>query len=45
MTGALAFWMANISELLNFIKLDKDLSLVTQQAQDALAHLVHKAFK
>ncbi|XP_062325008.1 afadin [Osmerus eperlanus] len=45
MAGALAFWMANISELLNFIKLDKDLSLVTQQAQDALAHLVHKAFK
>uniref|UniRef100_A0A3P8Z134 Afadin n=1 Tax=Esox lucius TaxID=8010 RepID=A0A3P8Z134_ESOLU len=43
--GALAFWMANASELLNFIKQDKDLSRVTLDAQDLLAHLVQMAFK
>ncbi|XP_058880205.1 afadin-like isoform X14 [Acipenser ruthenus] len=43
--GALAFWMANSSELLNFIKQDKDLSRVTLDAQDVLAHLVQMAFK
>ncbi|XP_041106416.1 afadin-like isoform X3 [Polyodon spathula] len=43
--GALAFWMANASELLNFIKQDKDLSRVTLDAQDVLAHLVQMAFK
>ncbi|KAM4625263.1 afadin [Polymixia lowei] len=45
MAGALAFWMANSSELLNFIKQDKDLSPLTQQAQVDLSHLVHKAYK
>ncbi|XP_030627207.1 afadin isoform X8 [Chanos chanos] len=43
--GALAFWMANASELLNFFKQDKDLSRITLDAQDILAHLVQKAFK
>ncbi|XP_070834683.1 afadin [Chaetodon trifascialis] len=42
--GALAFWMANSSELLNFIKHDKDLSPLTQQSQFDLSHLVHKAY-
>nr|KAF6274011.1 afadin, adherens junction formation factor [Pipistrellus kuhlii] len=43
--GALAFWMANASELLNFIKQDQDLSRITLDAQDVLAHLVQMAFK
>nr|XP_040015857.1 afadin isoform X11 [Gasterosteus aculeatus aculeatus] len=43
--GALAFWMANASELLNFVKQDRDLSRVTLDAQDVLAHLVQMAFK
>ncbi|XP_060061139.1 afadin isoform X5 [Erinaceus europaeus] len=43
--GALAFWMANASELLNFIKQDRDLSRTTLDAQDVLAHLVQMAFK
>ncbi|XP_037602474.1 afadin [Sebastes umbrosus] len=42
--GALAFWMANSSELLNFLKHDKDLSSLTQQSQLDLSHLVHKAY-
>uniref|UniRef100_A0A8C5D536 Afadin, adherens junction formation factor a n=1 Tax=Gadus morhua TaxID=8049 RepID=A0A8C5D536_GADMO len=43
--GALAFWMANASELLNFAKQDKDLSRITLDGQDILAHLVQMAFK
>ncbi|CAB1331291.1 unnamed protein product, partial [Coregonus sp. 'balchen'] len=43
--GAVAFWMANASELLNFLKQDRNLSPITLQAQENLAHLVHKAFK
>ncbi|XP_075718734.1 afadin isoform X6 [Rhinoderma darwinii] len=43
--GALAFWMANASELLNFLKQDRDLSRITLDAQDVLAHLVQMAFK
>ncbi|KAG7509781.1 afadin-like [Solea senegalensis] len=42
--GALAFWMANSSELLNFFKHDKDLSLLTQQSQLDLSHLVHRTY-
>uniref|UniRef100_A0AAQ5YST2 PDZ domain-containing protein n=1 Tax=Amphiprion ocellaris TaxID=80972 RepID=A0AAQ5YST2_AMPOC len=42
--GALAFWMANSSELLNFLKHDKDLGPLTQQSQLDLSHLVHKAY-
>lgn len=43
--GALAFWMANVSELLNFFKNDKDLSPLTQLSQLDLSHLVHKAYR
>lgn len=43
--GALAFWMANASELLNFVKQDRDLNRITLDAQDVLAHLVQMAFK
>ncbi|XP_029982516.1 afadin [Sphaeramia orbicularis] len=43
-TGALTFWMANSSELLNFLKHDKDLSPLTQQSQVDLAHVVHKSY-
>lgn len=43
--GALAFWMANSSELLNFLKHDQDLSPLTQQSQLDLSHLVHKAYR
>ncbi|KAM7403498.1 hypothetical protein PAMA_004114 [Pampus argenteus] len=43
--GALAFWMSNSSELLNFLKHDKDLSPLTQQSQLDLSHLVHKAYR
>ncbi|XP_042357059.1 afadin [Plectropomus leopardus] len=42
--GALTFWMANSSELLNFLKHDKDLSSLTQQSQLDLSHMVHKAY-
>lgn len=37
--------MANASELLNFIKQDRDLNRITVDAQDLLAHLVQMAFK
>ncbi|XP_039993356.1 afadin-like [Xiphias gladius] len=43
--GAIAFWMANSSELLNFFKHDKDLCPLTQQSQLDLSHLVHKAYR
>ncbi|KAM8916829.1 afadin isoform 2-T2 [Spinachia spinachia] len=42
--GALAFWMANSSELLNFLKQDRDLSVFTRQSQLDLSHLVRKAY-
>ncbi|XP_047467284.1 afadin-like [Mugil cephalus] len=42
--GALAFWMSNSSELLNFLKNDRDLSPLTQQSQLNLSHLVHRAY-
>ncbi|KAM9707612.1 afadin [Menidia menidia] len=42
--GALAFWLANSSELLNFLKHDKDLSPLTQQGQQELSHQVHRAY-
>lgn len=43
--GALAFWIANSSELLNFFKHDEDLCPLTQQSQLDLSHLVHKAYR
>ncbi|KAM6912204.1 afadin [Xenentodon cancila] len=42
--GALAFWMANSSELLNFLKHDKDLGPLTRQSQLDLSRQVHKAY-
>ncbi|KAK2879147.1 hypothetical protein Q8A67_019938 [Cirrhinus molitorella] len=42
---ALAFWMANASELLNFIRRDRDLCLIMLQAQNTLAQLVQQAFR
>ncbi|KAF3700919.1 Afadin Afadin adherens junction formation factor [Channa argus] len=43
--GALAFWMANSSELLNFFKNDKDLCPLTGQSQLDLSHQVHRAYR
>lgn len=43
--GTLAFWMANASELLNFLKHDNDLSPLTRQSQLDLSHLVHSAYR
>ncbi|XP_048046375.1 afadin [Megalobrama amblycephala] len=43
--GALAFWMANTSELLNFVRRDRDLCPITLQAQNSLAQLEHQAFR
>lgn len=43
--GALAFWMANSSELLNFLKRDNDLSPLTWQSQLDLSHLVQSAYR
>lgn len=43
--GALAFWMANASELLNFLKRDRDLRLLTRQSQRELSQLVHRAYR
>ncbi|KTG35382.1 hypothetical protein cypCar_00024085 [Cyprinus carpio] len=42
---ALAFWMANTSELLNFIRRDRDLCPITLQAQNTLTQLVQQAFR
>ncbi|XP_059375835.1 afadin isoform X2 [Carassius carassius] len=42
---ALAFWMANTSELLNFIRRDRDLCAITLQAQNTLTQLVQQAFR
>ncbi|KAM8834302.1 afadin [Synchiropus picturatus] len=45
MAGALAFWLANTSELLNFLKHDTHLSRWTQQSQLDLSRSVHKAYR
>ncbi|KAK5858006.1 hypothetical protein PBY51_011207 [Eleginops maclovinus] len=42
--GALSFWMANTSELLNFLKHDRELGPITEQSQLNLSHLVHTAY-
>ncbi|XP_078797498.1 afadin [Oryzias latipes] len=44
MVGSLAFWLANSSELLIFLKRDKDLGPLTQHSQLDLSHLVHTAY-
>ncbi|KAK3747774.1 hypothetical protein QZH41_008799 [Actinostola sp. cb2023] len=47
--GSLAFWMANCSELLHFIKQDRDMSPYTKDGQpngqQVLAQSVHQAFR
>ncbi|GAB1603000.1 afadin-like isoform X2 [Argonauta hians] len=42
--AALAFWMANASEMLNFLKQDQDVRLFSREAQDMLAESVQMAF-
>ncbi|XP_026140999.1 afadin-like [Carassius auratus] len=42
---SLAFWMANTSELLNFMRRDRDLCPITLQAQNTLTQLVQQAFR
>lgn len=41
---ALAYWMANSSELLHFLKSDRHMSAFSIEAQDTLAEGVHAAF-
>uniref|UniRef100_A0A8C4QSF1 Afadin, adherens junction formation factor a n=1 Tax=Eptatretus burgeri TaxID=7764 RepID=A0A8C4QSF1_EPTBU len=43
--GSLAFWMANASELLNFMRQDRNLGPLTLESQDALANTVQVAFR
>ncbi|XP_013410608.1 afadin isoform X2 [Lingula anatina] len=43
--SALAFWMANASELLHFFKHDREIGPFTLEAQDILAEAVQLAFK
>ena len=43
--GTLAFWLANSSELLHFLKQDRHLSPYTLDAQDYLAESVQQAFR
>lgn len=41
----LAFWMANCSELLNFVKLDAELNACTvPEPQESMADAVQKAY-
>ncbi|XP_029640557.1 afadin isoform X3 [Octopus sinensis] len=42
--ASLAFWMANASEILNFLKQDQDIRLFSREAQDILAESVQMAF-
>ncbi|XP_056332380.1 afadin [Danio aesculapii] len=42
---SLAFWMANASELLNFLRRDGDLCFITVPTQNTLAQLVQTAFR
>ena len=41
----LSFWMANISELLNFLRQDLDLSLLTADIQEDFAKTVQFSFR
>lgn len=41
----LAFWMANASELLNFMRQDQDLSPLTMELQDDFAKIVQLSFR
>lgn len=42
---SLAFWMANASELLHFLKSDRHISAFSLDAQDILAETVQMAFR
>ncbi|KRY88409.1 Afadin [Trichinella pseudospiralis] len=43
--GALAFWMSNLAEALNFLKLDVDLAACSSpEPQGSMADLIQKAF-
>ena len=44
-SAKLAFWMANSSELLHFLKSDRHITAFSLRAQDVLAEAVHNAFK
>lgn len=41
----LAFWMANASELLHFLKSDRQIGAFSLDAQDVLAEVVQLAFR
>ncbi|QQP51614.1 Uncharacterized protein FKW44_013034, partial [Caligus rogercresseyi] len=41
----LAFWMANSSECLHFLKSDRHITTFSLEAQDTLAETVHSSFK
>jgi len=41
----LAFWMANSSELLHFLKSDRQIGAFSLDAQDVLAEIVQLAFR
>ena len=43
--NSLAFWMANASEYLHFLKQDRHISPYSQLAQDILAESVQAAFR
>ncbi|XP_071956570.1 afadin-like isoform X2 [Antedon mediterranea] len=43
--GLLAFWLANSSEILNFVRHDKDMGGLSQDAQDILSGAVQESFK
>ena len=42
--GSLSFWLANTSELLHFVKQDRDIGAVSVAAQNHLADIIHLAF-
>ena len=41
----LSFWMANTSELLNFVRQDQDLTSITAEIQDNFAKTVQLSFR
>ena len=43
--GYLAYWIANTSELLYFIKQDRDISKISHDVQDRLAECVQRLFR
>lgn len=45
MAGHLAFWMANSSEFLHFLKQDVELCSMTEESQKVLAHTTQLAFR